>query len=359
MLERTGQKWAECTTLCCDGKDPSLKPKVCDGGSICCKSNGDCPRVPTLAVILADMWNTFLGKQPGYNGPFITGLAFDAEGSGYSASNLAKYSRNAIYSINGGKDYYKIPINGISQHFIISVTQGSSFGGLIDNTLGVDPAGNPQKDKEGYLAFSTQLPNDLASIKSRLVGVLTHGVEGATTTTAPAIADEALPEYYNVIDKCNSKSLGSPTLVDSLPNWKYPDFRDTKACGPNFNPYVGEQPYLWQPANGKPGDTFQCGDPKIVAAECSSGGGPSPPTPPPSKPGAWCEHAAQCQPDEVCCLCNCDFGDAALGEFGCNCKDGKNAPHSEQPHCCGGPYGMDAWCAKAGTQSMYDPDMQF
>ena len=357
---KTGQKWAECTTLCCDGKDPTLKPEVCDGGSICCGGSGDCPRVPTLAVILADMWNKFLENQTGYNGPFITGLAFDAEGSGYSASNLAKYSRNAIHSINGGKDYYKIPINKKSQHFIISVTQGSSFGGLIDNTLGVNTSGNPQKDKEGFLAFSTQLPDDLAKIKSRLVGVLTLGVEGAKTKTAPAIADEALPEYYNVIDKCDG---GSPTLVDSLPNWKYPDFRDTKACQPNFNPYVGEQPYLWQPAGGKPGDTFQCGDAKIVASGCSSGGGPSPPTPTPTPTptpgggGKWCQHPSDCQSDEVCCNCNCEFGDADLGTYMCACDSitGKPLAADKQPTCCGGPQGFDAWCAKAGTASFAKP----
>lgn len=356
---KTGQKWAGCATLCCDGSKPSQKPKVCDGGSICCNTNGDCPRVPTLTVILADMWNTFLVQQikkDNYNGPFITGLAFDAEGSGYSASNLAKYSRQAIHSINGGKDYYQLPINGISQHFIISVTQGSSFGGLINNTLGVDPAGNPQKDKDGYLAFSTVLPHTLALIKKRLLGVLTSGVEGAST--APAIADEALPEYYNVIDKCPG-TKGSPTLVDSLPNWKYPDFRDTKACGPNFNPYVGEAAYLWQPAGGKPGDTFQCGDPTIIATGCSGGSGPTPP-PTPSKPGAYCEHPSDCQSDEACCLCNCDYGDAALGEFGCNCDaNGKAKPNSEQPHCCGGldikGYPGPGWCAKAGTPSMLNP----
>ena len=253
--KKVGQKWPSCETLCCD-KSTTSNPTVCDGGSICCGQDGDCPRVPALAVILADMWNTFLAKQTGYNGPFITGLAFDAEGSGYSASNLAKYSREAIHSINGGKDYYKLKINGKSQHFIVSVTQGSSFGGLIANTLGVDPGGNPQKDKNNFLAFSTPLPDDLAKIKTRLLDVLTTGVEGS----APAISDEALPEYYNVIDKCD----GSPTLVDSLPNWKYPDFMATKACGPGFNPYVGEQPYLW--SNG---DTFACGDPTIVATGCS------------------------------------------------------------------------------------------
>jgi hypothetical protein len=67
-------------------------------------------------------------------------------------------------------------------------------------------------------------------------------------------------------------------------------------------------------------------------------------------------HPSDCEDDETCCLCNCDAGDAALGTFGCACTDkGKPKPNSQQPHCCGGPVGFEAWCAKAGTPSFMAP----
>ena len=105
-----------------------------------------------------------------------------------------------------------------------------------------------------------------------------------------------------------------------------------------------------------------CDSCPTTGSSCTGCNGPSPgpspgPTPGPSpQPGAWCEHPSDCQSDEICCLCNCDFGDAALGDFGCNCDaKGKAKPNSDQPHCCGGQSGLEAWCAKAGTPSFANP----
>ena len=101
-----------------------------------------------------------------------------------------------------------------------------------------------------------------------------------------------------------------------------------------------------------------CNSCPTTGISCKGCDGPSPsPSPSPGpKPGAWCEHPSDCQSDEICCLCNCDFGDAALGDFGCNCdKKGKAKPNSQQPHCCGGESGFEAWCAKAGTPSFKNP----
>ena len=81
--KKSGQKWPGCITKCCDGDNTTAK--VCSGTTVCCSSDSDCPIVPALAVLLTHMWNKFLEQQSGYNGPFITGLAFDAEGSGYAS----------------------------------------------------------------------------------------------------------------------------------------------------------------------------------------------------------------------------------------------------------------------------------
>ena len=92
-----------------------------------------------------------------------------------------------------------------------------------------------------------------------------------------------------------------------------------------------------------------------TGASCT-GCAPAPAPGPAPTPGAWCAHPADCQADEICCLCNCDFGDASLGSFGCNCDaKGKALPNSKQPHCCGGQSGLEAWCAKAGTPSALAP----
>ena len=92
-----------------------------------------------------------------------------------------------------------------------------------------------------------------------------------------------------------------------------------------------------------------------TGASCT-GCAPGPAPGPAPQPGAWCAHPSDCQTDEICCLCNCDFGDSALGEFGCNCDaKGKALPNSKQPHCCGGESGFEGWCAKAGTPSAKNP----
>ena len=95
--------------------------------------------------------------------------------------------------------------------------------------------------------------DSLDDVVKKVNEVLQNGDNGQV----PTIADEVLPEYYNVIDGCTQP--GKPVLVDSLPNWKYPDFAATKNCGKNFQPYVGEKQYLWDG-----GSTFKCGDPKIM-----------------------------------------------------------------------------------------------
>ena len=73
-------------------------------------------------------------------------------------------------------------------------------------------------------------------------------------------------------------------------------------------------------------------------------------------PNKWCSHPSDCESDEVCCLCNCAANDAAIGVFGCHCKNnGMPEPASEQTHCCGGESGFEAWCAKANTPSATNP----
>ena len=233
--QKRGQKYPGCITQCCTSENET--PMVCDGSTRCCKDESDCPKVPALAVCLADMWNDFLQKQSGYSGPFITGIAFDAEGSGYAVTELSQFARNAIYHINGMKNFYQININNEMQHFVLSVTQGNSFGGLSQKTVPDSVTDNDSLD----------------DVVNKVNEVLQNGDKGQV----PTIADEVLPEYYNVIDGCTQP--GKPVLVDSLPNWKYPDFAATKNCGKNFQPYVGEKQYLWDG-----GSTFKCGDPKIM-----------------------------------------------------------------------------------------------
>lgn len=100
-----------------------------------------------------------------------------------------------------------------------------------------------------------------------------------------------------------------------------------------------------------------CNSCPTTASACS-GCKPSPPPPPPPTPtpGKYCMHALDCDDDETCCLCNCNYGDGALGTFGCACNDkGKPKPNKDQPHCCGGQFGFEAWCAKAGTSSVKAP----
>jgi hypothetical protein len=233
--QKRGQKYPGCVTQCCTSENET--PTVCNGSTRCCKDKSDCPEVPALAVCLADMWNDFLQKQSGYNGPYITGIAFDAEGSGYAVTELSKFARNAIYNINGKQDYYRMKINNEIQQFVLSVTQGNSFGGLSQKTVPESVSDN----------------TSLYDVVTEVMKVLQHGDNGQV----PTIADEVLPEYYNVIDGCTEP--GKPVLVDSLPNWKYTDFAATKNCGNNFQPYVGEKQYLWDN-----GSTFKCGDPKIM-----------------------------------------------------------------------------------------------
>jgi hypothetical protein len=79
------------------------------------------------------------------------------------------------------------------------------------------------------------------------------------------------------------------------------------------------------------------------------------PTPPPV-PGKKCESVSDCPDGWSCCMCNCNFGDTPFGDFSCNCNDKhKPLPVSQQPTCCGGPDGLAAWCAKAGTSSATNP----
>ena len=215
--------------------------------------------------------------------------------------------------------------------------------------------GNPMVDNRGKKAFNKTLPNDMNGIKTRLSQVLKTGNE--SDKDAPSLADEALPEYYNVIDACgklggSSADTTKPnyTIVDSLPNWKYPDFRDTKSCGANFVPYVGENQYLIQ-------RQFKCGDPKIMLnTDCSSSGPSPPPTPDPS-PAKWCAHPSDCASDEVCCQnCDCDKGDTYIGNFACaKGPNGHALPNSQQPDCCGGTDGEISWCAKKDTSSATNP----
>ena len=98
------------------------------------------------------------------------------------------------------------------------------------------------------------------------------------------------------------------------------------------------------------------GGPACAGCTPSPGPGPSPGPSPSPQPGAYCMHPSDCGDDEVCCLCNCAWGDTTLGTFACNKgHDGKPLPNDKQPQCCGGRFGFDAWCAKAGTASAKHP----
>ena len=341
--QKTGQKWPGCITQCCTTQNEI--PRVCDGGARCCTDSKDCPRVPALAVCLANDWNVLLEAQGNsYKGPYITGLAFDAEGSGYSATNLSKYARQALYAINNGTDYctLKTPDADLKgDQFVLSVTQGSSFHGLAAKTIPTSAA--------------SQTFNSVQDVVKLVNDVLKPTV--ANADNVPSIADEVLPEYYNVIDKCKSPETSGAILVDSLPNWKYPDFRDTAKCGPGFAPYVGEQEFLY-----KKGAQFPCGDPKIMSSTGDCTGGPSPPPGPPSPTlGKYCDDKNRCSKDELCCTCNCHPGDTTIGTFGCALDPAtpssaaKPKPASEQTDCCGGKSGLIAWCAKQGTSSATSP----
>jgi len=183
--QKTGQKWPGCITQCCTSQNET--PRVCDGGARCCTDSKDCPRVPALAVCLANDWNVLLEAQGNsYKGPYITGLAFDAEGSGYSATNLSKYARQALYAINNGTDYctLKTPDADLkTDQFVLSVTQGSSFGGLANKTIPTSAA--------------SQTFNSVQDVVNHINDVLKNG-DSANADNVPSIADEVLPEYYNV-----------------------------------------------------------------------------------------------------------------------------------------------------------------
>mmetsp|Transcript_2497 Transcript_2497/g.3771 ORF Transcript_2497/g.3771 Transcript_2497/m.3771 type:complete len:199 (-) Transcript_2497:87-683(-) len=70
--------------------------------------------------------------------------------------------------------------------------------------------------------------------------------------------------------------------------------------------------------------------------------------------------AADCQDDGcgangVCCLCSCNAGDYAAGSFSCNCDSTskhKPLPNADQPACCGGSFGFDAWCVRQNSSSV-------
>ena len=112
--------------------------------------------------------------------------------------------------------------------------------------------------------------------------------------------------------------------------------------------------------HGYPNSTCSCDscpNPDSSCKGCSPSPGPTPgpspgpapgptpgPSPTPSPPGP-------CPDGYVQCNCYCDAGDTIYGSFGCNCENYKPLPASQQTKCCGGEYGFDAWCAKAGTQS--------
>lgn len=76
---------------------------------------------------------------------------------------------------------------------------------------------------------------------------------------------------------------------------------------------------------------------------------------------SWVEaSAADCQDTgcpngESCCLCSCDQGDYTVGSFSCNCdKKHKPLPNEDQPECCGGQFGFDAWCLKKGSPAAHN-----
>jgi len=177
--QKRGQKWPGCITQCCTNQNET--PNVCDGGTRCCTDSKDCPRVPALAVCLANDWNELLTNAKNYSGPYITGLAFDAEGSGYPAPSLSQYARQAIHAINNGRDYYTLstPDDDLKgDHFVLSVTQGSSFGGLADKTI---PA-----------SAASQTLNSVQDVVNHVLKVLKNG-DSTNGDNVPSIADEVLP----------------------------------------------------------------------------------------------------------------------------------------------------------------------
>jgi hypothetical protein len=90
-------------------------------------------------------------------------------------------------------------------------------------------------------------------------------------------------------------------------------------------------------------DPFSC-------AGCKPGPAPTPtpPAPPaPTPPAPPAPVDGKCQEPFSYCRCSCQYGDTALGSFACNCNAHHKAlPADQQPNCCGGKYGFDAWCAK-------------
>lgn len=62
-----------------------------------------------------------------------------------------------------------------------------------------------------------------------------------------------------------------------------------------------------------------------------------------------------CPNNGRCCMCLCNANDYAVSDFSCNCDhtpQQKPLPMNQQPHCCGGDTGFDAWCIKANTSSV-------
>ena len=105
--------------------------------------------------------------------------------------------------------------------------------------------------------------------------------------------------------------------------------------------------------HGFPNVTCNCDNCPTSTSACKGCSSPSPgPSPGPSPsptPGS------PCPAGYVMCNCYCAKGDTIYGSFACNCKNYKPLPASEQPLCCGGPNGFDAWCAKQGTPAATNP----
>lgn len=62
-----------------------------------------------------------------------------------------------------------------------------------------------------------------------------------------------------------------------------------------------------------------------------------------------------CGATGMCCMCSCDAGDYNVGSFSCNCdstKKHKPLPNDQQPTCCGGEFGFDAWCLKKDSPAV-------
>ena len=65
-----------------------------------------------------------------------------------------------------------------------------------------------------------------------------------------------------------------------------------------------------------------------------------------------------CPDGQSCCMCSCNPGDYTVGSFSCNCdatKKHKPLPNADQPTCCGGQFGFDAWCLRANSTAVNDP----